>query len=643
MHQQTSTIVLLYLLAMVSGPPIAGAQQADSLIILGEIEVRAVHADGYSNGILRVGRDRLLTRSATDAVRLFDHVPGLSIRQSGSTGAALASFRGLGSASTRIELDGIRLMDPATGTFDLSLVPLALVSSMQVQSSSAGATVPGGRIMLETPKQLAPAFTIETGSFGRLGLDAQAGLESEATTLAVAAGASSVEGDFPFRDPVGIHHWMVRRQDADRRHASLFFSAAHKWQPGSIGSARQPIQFRLLALGTSVDRGIPSLANTMAEGSRQQDDLLLGSLNASAVVHRMPVEITMSSVRSHALYRPLNGDSTRIRSHESSLYARIARNVAARWLVLIEPEFSVAHVQTRQSHSIRESGVRLSVDHFRERIATGTHVSGRFRDISSDPTVTEDVQPERASRSGASWSAWFSVRPLKGLSLRMAVGRVIRFPSLNELFWVPGGNSALQPERGIMAEWSLTFNPALDKASLTADVTFFISRMADRITWRPALAGSTQHIWTASNVSRVHGSGVETLLQWQLAPRWNALASFTHLIQEDRSNPLAASFERQLRFAAPFAAALDIEYHRNRTAVFVSSRWTGRRYTATDESSWMPSHNVVDAGIVIRRPLPALPITTRLSLFNLLDSHYESFPWMPMPGREWRLVIVLER
>ena len=70
-----------------------------------------------------------LSRPGATAAAILSHVPGVQVSAPGS-GADLstASVRGATSAQTPVYLAGIRLNDDVTGTADLSLVPLWMLS-----------------------------------------------------------------------------------------------------------------------------------------------------------------------------------------------------------------------------------------------------------------------------------------------------------------------------------------------------------------------------------------------------------------------------------------------------------------------------------------------------------------------------------
>lgn len=88
-------------------------------------------------------------------------------------------------------------------------------------------------------------------------------------------------------------------------------------------------------------------------------------------------------------------------------------------------------------------------------------------------------------------------------SLTLKLSREFRSPTLNEIFWQPGGNPNLLPEQGWNQElWLRTKDNKI--ASLTA--AFFHRRIANWILWSPE---DNSIIWTPKNIGLVRSYGLD--------------------------------------------------------------------------------------------------------------------------------------
>lgn len=618
----------------------AEAQVSDSVRVLGSIDVVGTRETApHEDALFRVDRYRLSVTTTGQSLRMLDLVPGLDIRQAGPSGAALASLRGLGTSSTRIELDGIRLMDPATGTFDLSILPASVLASARVSSAISGddgtPASPGGTISLQSDAATPSGLMWGSGAFGTITGDLRGRNRTANSAVLMALSMSRSEGDFRYPHPVLAGHPEVRRLDSDRSSFAGFVSGHREWSAESPQSRRShPVKLGLVFLGTRVDRGLPSLSNAVAQGARQEDVLMIGGLDLTAVLFGTPMGTAFSATHSEFRFHPEVGDSTEVRVAEIAWSLDARRPISRSWLVRFESTLRRSNVITDRDQLVSGTQFQLSVTRFRSWLDAGLLVTSEVQWIKSSAA---NQRPSSSSLQQAVPTFHATVRWSDQLRIRLATGGLYRLPTLNERFWRPGGNPGLRPEKGWQSEAVVTWQKAYRGRPMIARATIFYNRISNRIVWRPALAGNARHVWTPDNVAQVVGAGLELDLRWQATPHWWLAGAAARVDQRDRSNPYAASYGRRLRYTAPMSAMVEIEYRRPRWGGFVSVKGTGRRFTASDETRWLPASTVIDAGGTFRFRIGALPVLATGSLLNLTDRFRESSPWMPMPGREWRL------
>jgi len=636
LNRATHVITVGILAAMLTITALPGwAQVADSVLVLETIMVEGQQEDEVAfPGALSMRLGMLSALAAPDAARLLDHAPSVEVGRAGTSGAALASFRGLGSASTRIEFDGIRLVDPATGSFDLSLFPPSLIGSIAVVSGAADGSIPGGRIVLGAPRAAPFQASFQRGSFGYQEMGGRVGTTRPHASASMMVSRSSFDGAFPYRHPVWPGNPVVRRRGAARSHTAALLSFQHHARPipDAGGQSAGGVLYRAVVLATHVDRLLPSLSISEAQAASQQDALVLGGLHMQTQWGDMPVQATVSTTHSRFRYEHPERDSSRVALGQVALRARLDKVLSRAWTVAVEPSLAMSRTTTVASYDVHDAALRLSAGYVRRGWMLGVFLDSRHR--STRTMGSSSGENVLAMTPGVWWSRVL----IPGLQSRLAVARVLRLPTLNERYWTPGGNPELRSEQGLQAEWMLSYQP---NPSLHVRLVSFLSRMQDRIVWRPALLDPSRPIWTPDNVALVQGHGMEFYLSWSPLPSMTAMFSGTRRIQLDRSNPAAASHGHQLRFVAPWSARGTLEWSRGTLGFFATWYYSARRFTATDESTWMPSHRTLDGGLAWRPILKRVPFTVRLSGMNLLGAAYESSPWMPMPGRSWRFGVAV--
>ena len=93
------------------------------------------------------------------------------------------------------------------------------------------------------------------------------------------------------------------------------------------------------------------------------------------------------------------------------------------------------------------------------------------------------------------------------LVAKASISRNYRFPTLNDLYFLPGGNPNLKNESGFTYDAGLSFDfGKSDKFNIKGGVTWFDSRIDNWIIWLP----TTKGFFSPRNIKKVHAYGVES-------------------------------------------------------------------------------------------------------------------------------------
>ncbi|HEX8387314.1 MAG TPA: Plug domain-containing protein, partial [Rubricoccaceae bacterium] len=186
-----------------------------------------------------VGREALddaAARSVADALAARTPVV---VRRYGPGGLASVSVRGSGAQQTLVLLDGLPLSDPQLGQVDLSLLPAALVESVEVVAGAAsglyGSGALGGVVGLTTGGPSGVRASAEAGAWGERRLSARAVGGRGAFQGVVAAEASRSDGDYAVPDPTLLGAPRVRREGFDTRQTSVYAAARAAGRHGRAG------------------------------------------------------------------------------------------------------------------------------------------------------------------------------------------------------------------------------------------------------------------------------------------------------------------------------------------------------------------------------------------------------------------------
>jgi iron complex outermembrane receptor protein len=237
---------------------------------------------------------------------------------------------------------------------------------------------------------------------------------------------------------------------------------------------------------------------------------------------------------------------------------------------------------------------------------------------------------------GATGNIWQFV------SGRLSFSRNFRAPTLNERFWVPGGNPELEPEDSYNLEAGITLAPKLGRLETSLSVTGFSSWVNNWILWLPG-AG----FWSVENAQEVWSRGLELILNEGFRAgqvRLDLAGSYTLTFStnEKKLSEYDASYKQQLIYTPEQRFMLKAGAGWKGFRVTLRGNYTGTVYTTRDNEAFLPPYFLVD-GIVAKdfRIGKRLPLTVQLNLNNLTGKDYETVPYRPMPGFNFMATVVV--
>ena len=221
---------------------------------------------------------------------------------------------------------------------------------------------------------------------------------------------------------------------------------------------------------------------------------------------------------------------------------------------------------------------------------------------------------------------------------------------------VTRGNPDLRPERG--TSWDAGIGITRPQAGIDADVTYFSTRVSDRIAETPGVidgtaltpAGDTiRSMTTYANADRGRIDGVELMLGYDFGAlrgypySLRVFASATRML---RARETTDQVTTDIRNVADLTAVGGVEFDDlDRITARLSARYVGERLD-TDFVDFLdpgdvryPEFLVVDlsAGLLVRA---GARLTGEIS--NLLNEHYYEVRGYTMPGRAFRVGVSLD-
>ncbi len=233
----------------------------------------------------------------------------------------------------------------------------------------------------------------------------------------------------------------------------------------------------------------------------------------------------------------------------------------------------------------------------------------------------------------------YLLSPSKNYHLKGSIGKSIQLPSLNDLYWVPGGNPDLKPENSFNSELSFSISENVGRnMSIESELTLFRSSIKDMIVWLPLNAS----VWQPQNLNNVVSKGIEIYSRYSYSSGINRLFitlnySFTDARKTNSTSGNDESVDKQLIYVPRNSGSIRIKYNYGK----LSSEWwtvyTGARFIASDNSEKLDSYLLHNFSLRINLGNRKLEFNPGLSVDNIFANRYINVVAYPMPMRSFRL------
>lgn len=570
---------------------------------------------------------------------LAKHTP-VFIKTYGQGHLATASFRGTAASHTKVLWNGVELNNPMLGQADFSQIPVAIAGSVSLAHGGAGISSGsgslGGSINIENnpdwSNELQVSLKQTAASFGnyRTQADVKAGNEHVMSrTLFI---THSAENNYSFKN---IYKDRENPPVELRRNAGY---DNHVVMQELYYRDKQQNSFAARVWGQKNFREIaPPLG---VEHSRREEQQQNETIRAMAEWERKvdAYEITVKSAYS---YDYLNYQNP-VASINSDNYAyQFTQLGSMRTSISSSLRFftDISYVSTRV-HSGNYSGARTRND---LTAFAGGHWS-----------PGDDLNIRLMLRQKIIDGALVPLIPSLGIDYRLPahrnllfkanVSRNYRMPSLNDLYWQPGGDPQLNPEKGFSWEAGLKYGSGNQKSwSGGAEMTYFLSHISNWISWQP---DSVMSYWTPQNLSEVSSRGVEARYHLNVkAGGWKGgwEQSYTYTSAQNTGGS-AATYSRgkQLIYIPKHTFQSSFNGAYRNFLIDIAHHYTGRRYTTSDNSSYMPAFSTVDLAFGKTLHFNTIEGTLLLKVNNITDTDYQVVAWYPMPGRNYQLSLSIK-
>ena len=538
-------------------------------------------------------------------------------------GLSTLNFRGASAAQSQVLWNGIPIQNAAMGIADVSSLPVMFMSrvSMVYGGSSAlwGSGNVGGALLLENDR---PVFdsghhTLSlsggAGSFGQYMAAADGAVGGKKWFVSLKALGQTARNDFPYTDVAGKQAHMP---NSGLHSGSVMVNSAFKTSAQSLLSFSAWFQdyYRQVP---------PALYETYSVKSQEDASLRLlldwnthlvnGNFYARSSFIRDDIHYNDSAVRLHTV-------STSFQYYQETGW-RHSFGLPGQVMIFIPVGISWMNIPvTAQPKQQSKVALACAYD---------------VKTLGDRLDMAVNARAEMADGKGILLpGADASCRLTEWLTLRANVQRSYRIPTLNELYYYPGGNTSLKPEQGWSEDAGYALHLRKGAFSLSHDLSVFTRDVHDWIIW----LGSA--IWTPHNIAEVHSRGVETTNTLQFAAgRWrlhlgvNTAYTLATTVQSYIAGD--GSVGRQIPYTPRYNGQLNVGFALGRLYVNYNHTYTGYRFTVSDESEYLLPYNTGNMQVMYTTNWGLHSLQCTVQCNNVWNQQYSVIGYRPMPGINW--------
>ncbi len=603
---------------------------------------------------------------------------GIFVKSYGRATLSTVAFRGTSPSHTQVTWNGLSINSPMLGMTDFSTIPSYFVdnASLLHGSSSVGETGGGlgGLVRLGTAADAPDGFHGQyvqgIGSFSTFDEYLRLTFHNERWTSSTRVVYSSSPNDYKYTNhdkKVNIYddnHNIVGQYHPTERNVSGAFKDFHALQEVYYDD-QNGNRLGLNAWYINSNRELPILTTDYADtdfDNRQREQTLRTVLSWGHNRGRgWNTDIRGGYVYTALAYdykRAVGGEGpmavmTRSRSYVNTFFGRAEGNIYTRdrrWLFTANISAHQNLVRAHDKNIVTTDGNDAIVGYDKGRIDISGAVSAKWQPNSR---LGMSVVLRR-EMSGTKWApvipAFFidGVISRKGnVMARASVSRNYRFPSLNDMYFMPGGNPDLKSESGFSYDAGISFDIGRSHVyALSGSVTWFDSYIDDWILWLP----TTKGFFSPRNVKEVHAYGIETKAELSVQLRSNLLldlnGSLSWTPSVNRGEPMTEadkSVGKQLPYVPRTSASLTGRLTWRTWSFLYKWAHYSRRFTMSSNESTLtghlPPYYMSNIALGKKIALRNVGLDFKLAVNNLFNEDYLSVLSRPMPGINFELFI----
>jgi len=569
------------------------------------------------------------TESLSD---LLSAESGVIIKNYGPGSLASSTIRGGNANQTAVIWNGFNINNPMLGQTDLSVIPefFADKISMQYGGGSAqwGSGAVGGAVLLNSAtffnKGVDAEVNIGAGSYGWLRQSFKTNYSNNRWIFNLKAFNDYSSNNFRFQNSITLEKQFQKH--ARTQGQGVLSEIVYRINKnGTLSIAAWLDKF---------NRQIPPVLNQTSDAKQKDDNLRITS--------QWRQQLPKGELAVRAAW-----------FNQDIYYSDSLKNINATSKaksLLAEAEYKFHLGKHREIHTgINNNYTTATADEYKKEAQLNSFAlfigeSAHFFNNKLKPSVSFRKEFIDNKQAPFTWYAGGEIALFKKISLKLNAASVYRNPTLNDLYWQPGGNKNLEPESGKTGDIGLCLNEIniAKNFYVKTEITLFNRKMKNQIIWLPE-----NGYWSSQNLNRTESKGIETKtnIRYNYQKWFAALNVSTNYIEATNEKARFendASVGKQLIYVPMYSGNGSIAIGFDKLIVKYTIQYSGYRYTTTDNLEYLEPFWL--HGFYAACSLTAQKIKFQLyfKINNLFDENYETIRNRPMPLHSYKAGIIIQ-
>ena len=598
------------------------------------------------------------------------------VKNYGRATLSTVSFRGTSPGHTQVTWNGLKVNNPMLGSTDFSTIPSFLVDRASLLHGTTSVNETGGGLgglvrlssVPDAPEGFGFQYIQGIGSFSTFDEFLKFTFSNSKWISSTRLVLSTSPNDYPYinhdkkENIYDDNHNIIGQYHPKEKNKSGAYRDFHLLQEVYF-NADGGNQFDFNGWFFSSDRELPLLTTDYGDARQfentQRENTFRGALSWK---HQRPdwsVAINGGYVHTWLAYdyrREISEDNwstlTRSRSRINTflLQANWTYRHGSNWIFNADASFCQHLVKSEDKNILLQNGAASVLGYDKGRSELSVSASARWQPldrIGLSLVVREDIFGPRLSAPIPALFFDAALLNTRNLIFKASASRNYKFPSLNDLYFLPGGNPDLKNETGFSYDCGLSFHTA--KSGITTfegSATWFDSYIDNWIIWLPTAKG----FFSPRNVRRVHAYGLEAAatVSLRLFEDWNfhfngSYAWTPSINQGDKVSEADRSVGKQLPYVPRHSAAFTLRAEWKSWALGYKWNYYSERFTMSSNeftlTGHLPAYFMNNVSLEKSFSFKPLDLQFQLAVNNLFNEDYLSVLSRPMPGINFEFFI----